>query len=262
MNQRRLLLIETSCLLALVGGVASLCAQEAGSLPPPTRPLVRRLHPAPVEPNMVTLPAGTKIPLRLESPITTKTARPGDAVYARTAFPVVVNEQIVIPAGSYVQGAIAQLKRAGRVKGKAEMVVYFQTLIFPSGYTLQLSGAVDNVPGSESGRVKDKEGTIQGDSSKGKDAGTVAKGAEYGSMVGVIAGGVKGAPLTGLAGGGAAGAAVGLATVLLTRGPDIRFEVGSMMETALERPLQVDINRIRPRGMFPVGSGAGWVTPE
>src|ERR1700731_4602710 len=57
-----------------------------------------------VDPNVVTIPAGTKIPLSLKQAISTKNAREGDSVYAETAFPFVVNERVIIPAGSYIQG--------------------------------------------------------------------------------------------------------------------------------------------------------------
>lgn len=243
------LLVGGLSLLFLASSVAF--AQDEGPMPPPTRPLVQRRQPQAAEPRIVTLPAGTKVPMSLRHPITTKTAREGDSVYAVTSFPVVLEDQIVIPEGTYVQGEITQVKRAGKVKGRAELVVHFRTMIFPSGYTVQLSGAIDSVPGSESGRVKDKEGTIEGDSSKGKDAEKIGKATGVGAGVGSVAGISRGRSLSGMGIGGAAGAAVGLGAVLFTRGPDVRFEVGSMMETVLERPLDVDMNRVGyPRRPF------------
>ena len=198
----------------------------------PTRPANGELS------QEITLPAGTKIPLALKHAITTKSAHEGDAVYAETTFPVVVSDHIVIPAGCYVQGTISNVKRAGRVKGRAEVLVHFNTLIFTNGYTVLLPGAIDNVPGIETGKMKDKEGTIQGDSSKGKDAATIAQAAGMGGLIGAAADGGKGAGI-----GGAAGGVIGLATVLLTRGPDVRLEAGSTMETVLERPIVVDMSR-------------------
>src|ERR1700733_6987737 len=55
------------------------------------------------DPNVITIPAGTKIPLSLAQAISTKNAREGDAVYATTAFPFVMDNHVVVPAGSYVQ---------------------------------------------------------------------------------------------------------------------------------------------------------------
>jgi hypothetical protein len=204
-------------------------------------PKLREERPAVGNPSVeVTLPPGTKIPLALKHAITTKTAHDGDAVYAETTFPVVINDRIIIPAGSFVQGAISNVKRPGRVKGRAEVLVHFNTLILPNGYTLLLPGAVDNVPGLDTGKMKDKEGTVQGDGSKGKDAARIAESAGTGGLIGAAADGGKGAAV-----GGAGGGIIGLATVLLSRGPDLRLEAGSTMETVLERPLTVDMARAK-----------------
>jgi hypothetical protein len=189
----------------------------------------------------ITVPAGTQIPLKLAQGISTKSAKVGDAVYAETVFPITSNDRIVIPAGTYVQGRISDIKRPGRVKGRAEFLMHFTTMIFRSGYSVMLPGAVENLPGSEKQTVRDKEGTIQQDSTKGKDAGTVARRAGEGAVVGaVVDRGVRGAGI-----GGGAGAAVGLATVLLTRGPDVTLHAGTSVQIVLERPLFLDGSKIR-----------------
>ena len=88
--------------------------------------------------------------------------------------------------------------------------------------------------------VKDKEGTIQGDSSKGKDAGTIVGTAVPGAGIGAIAGGAKGAGVGALSGG-----ALGLATVLLTRGPEIQLAVGDSIEMVLERSITINQTKVR-----------------
>jgi type IV secretion system protein VirB10 len=228
-------------LLSISAGLAQTGPVDINSPQQATSPKLKESRPAPSNPaDEVTLPPGTKIPLALKHAITTKSAHEGDAVYAETTFPVVVNNQIIIPAGSYVQGAISNVKRPGRVKGRAEVLVHFNTLILPNGYTLLLPGAVDNVPGMDNGRMKDKEGTVQGDSNKAKDVGRVAEATATGGLIGAAVDGGKGA-----AAGAAGGGIIGLATVLLSRGPDLRLEAGSTMETALERPLTVDMARAK-----------------
>ena len=84
--------------------------------------------PAP-DPNVVTIPAGTRIPLSLKQAISTKNAREGDAVYAETVFPYVVDNHVIVPAGSYVQGKIAHVERAGHGKGRAEILMHFTSII-------------------------------------------------------------------------------------------------------------------------------------
>jgi len=188
----------------------------------------------------VTIPAGTKVLLQLKSPIDTKHARPGDGVYCQTSFPVTQDNVVVIPAGTYVKGEIAEVKRAGRVKGRAEVLFHFNTMIFPGGYTVDLPGALEDEPGAVNHSVTDKEGTVKADSQKGKDAGTIAKGGATGSVVGAVVGrSFKDAGI-----GGGIGAAVGLAQVLLTRGQDVRIEQGTSLEMVLQRSLTVEISRV------------------
>src|SRR5438874_12740018 len=71
-------------------------------------PALSSSHPS--NANEITIPAGTKVPVALKNTISTKANHEGDPVYAQTTFPVVVNDKILIPAGTYVQGRIVQIK--------------------------------------------------------------------------------------------------------------------------------------------------------
>ena len=186
------------------------------------------------------VPAGTKVPLTLTQGITTKTAKEGDPVYAQTAFPITQNNRIVIPAGSYVQGVVRRVVRPGRVKGRAELQMNFTSMIFPNGYTVLLPATVQGVPGSQNVDTKGTEGTIEGQSSKGKDAATIAKTTAAGAGIGAISGSGKGAGI-----GAAAGSAIGIATVLMTRGPEIQLDPGSSVEMILERELNLEGAKLR-----------------
>src|SRR5271157_5621739 len=186
------------------------------------------------------VPSGTKIPLTLTQGITSKTAKEGDPVYAQTAFPVTQENRIVIPAGSYVQGVVRRVVRPGRVKGRAELQMSFTSMIFPNGYTVLLPATVEGVPGSQNVNTKGSEGTIQSEGSKGKDAATIAKTTAAGAGIGAISGSGKGAGI-----GAAAGGALGIATVLLTRGPEIQLDPGSSVEMILERELNLEGAKLR-----------------
>jgi hypothetical protein len=54
----------------------------------------------------------------------------------------------MIPAGTFVKGVVDSSKRAGRIKGKAELQFHLTSLIYPNRYTLDIAAAVDQVPGS------------------------------------------------------------------------------------------------------------------
>jgi type IV secretion system protein VirB10 len=196
-----------------------------------------------VDPNIVTIPAGTKIPLSLKQAISTKNAREGDAVYAETAFPFVVNDRVIVPAGSYIQGKVSRVERGGRMKGRAEILIHFTSMIYPSGYTVMLPGSVENTPGADNKGVKDAEGTIQQDKDTGKKIEEAAKGGVYGGSGGALAGGLAGG-LNGARIGGAAGAAAGIGWALLKRGSDVKLDVGTSIEMEIQRAITVDARRI------------------
>src|ERR1700676_4406590 len=197
-----------------------------------------------VDPNIVTIPAGTKIPLSLKQAISTKNAREGDAVYAETAFPFVVDHRVIVPAGSFIQGKISHVERGGRLKGRAEILMHFTSMIYPSCYTVMLPGSVENTPGADSTGVKDKEGTIQADKDTGKRVEEAAKGAAIGGTVGSV-GGLAAGGLNGARYGGLAGIAGGVAWALLKHGPDVKLPVGTSIEMEIQRPISVDASRIQ-----------------
>ena len=185
------------------------------------------------------IPSGTKVPLKLDHAISTKESRDGDAVYAETTFPVVVNDRVLIPSGTYVQGRISRIQRAGRVKGRAEVQMHFTTLIYPSGYTVMLPGAVENAPGVDNTNMKGEEGTIRGDSQTAEKVGTVAGSTATGTVIGAATGGAKGALIgTGI------GGAVGSAIALLSRGHDVKIDAGTTLEMVIQRDIPVDAKRV------------------
>ncbi len=212
---------------------------------PNSPPATLATSPAPAhDPSAITIPAGTRIPLSLKQAISSKNAREGDAVYAETAFPFVVADRVVVPAGSYVQGRIAHVERAGHGKGRSEILMHFTSIIYPTGYTVMLPGSVQNTPGADNKSVKDSEGTIQQDSDTGKKVEDAAKNGVYGTLGGATAGGLATGGLNGARVGAGVGAAAGVAWALLKRGPDVKLDVGTSIEMEIQRPITVDATRI------------------
>jgi outer membrane lipoprotein SlyB len=226
-------------------GQASDTPKPENPAPNPTPAVAAQPTPASVgNSNAYTIPAGTKIPLALKQAISTKNAREGDAVYAETVFPFVVDNRVIVPSGSYIQGKIAHVERAGHGRGRSEILMHFTSIIFPSGYTVMLPGSVENTPGAEDKSVKDQEGTIQQDSDTGKKIEDAAKNGTYGTIGGATAGGLATGGLNGARVGAGAGAAAGIAWALLKRGPDVKLEVGTSIEMEIQRPITVDASRI------------------
>ena len=220
------------CMLLLAG----IAAAQSTLTPAPRAPSVESEKP------MLIIPVGTRVPLSLKQAISTKTAKDGDPIYAETAFPFVVNDRVVIPAGTYVQGKVTRVQRGGHVKGRAELLVHFTSMIYPSGYTVMLGGSVENTPGAEKTSMKDSEGTIRQDSDVGKKVGAAAEGAGTGALIGAVTGGGKGAGI-----GAGAGGLAGLAIGMLSRGADVRLPPGTSIEMEIQREVRVDPSRISSR---------------
>ena len=186
-----------------------------------------------------TVPTGTKMLLQLRSAINTKSAQPGDGVYLVSAFPVVVGNRVMIPAGVYVQGVVDRVARAGRVHGRAQLDMHFTSIIFPNGTVVEIPGMVNSLPGAQKQAVnKDGEGTIEQSADKTRNMGKVAEvSVPTGATVGSIGGLDSGHPLAG----GIAGVGAGLATAglvsLFTRGADVNIESGTQVEMVFQRPL-------------------------
>lgn len=191
-------------------------------------------------PAQIVVPAGTRLPLVLHNSITTRSAMPGDPVYLETTFPILVNDRIVMPAGTFVQGEVTEAKRAAKGKGGAEVRVRLTSLVLPNGYTAKFDAVPTNAgTGGSEYADKNKEGQITNDRDKGADAATVIKTTGAGAGIGAIAKGVEGAGI-----GAAVGATVGLAAVLSTRGPDAELPRGTSLDVMLDRPLYLDAAKI------------------
>lgn len=210
--------------------------------------------PAPDE-KVFRLDPGTKIPLNLINSISTRSTAPGDRVYLETAFPVMADGKIVIPPGSYVAGTVTSVKRAGKIKGRSELFLRFDSLTLPNGVTRDFRGSINSLDGTSSEKVDRSEGKVKGDSNKGDDAIKVGEAAGWGTTIGGIAG--RSGKAAGI--GAAAGAAAGLAGVLMSRGPDAVLERGTTIEMVLDRPLtfkgeELNFGGYQPR---PLSGGPG-----
>jgi hypothetical protein len=187
--------------------------------------------------NTVEVEPGTHILLSMINSVSTKAAAVGDRIYLETAFPVLCGARIVIPQGSWVAGTITHVKRPGRVKGRGELQVRFDSITLPNGISRSFRsdlGALDARSGEKLNREK---GTITSAGNKKGDtetiAGTATTGTIIGSGIGAAAGGIaRGAGI-----GAGAGAAAGILGVLLSRGPDAMLTKGSTIEMVLDRPL-------------------------
>src|ERR1035438_2798414 len=216
----------------LAGGLA---AQDPQAAAPPT--VARKA-------DGYTLVPGTRVPLSLINSISTKHSHEGDRVYLETAFPILANGRIVIPVGSWVKGTVTEVKKPGRVKGRGELYIRFDTLTLPNGVSRDLRSRMDSMDASSSGELDRTEGKVKSEGNKAGDLKTVAETTGAGASVGAIAGNAMGHGLAGLGAGAAAGLAGGLIYVLASRGPDAVIAKGSTVEMVLDRSIAFNASDI------------------
>jgi hypothetical protein len=185
-----------------------------------------------------TVDTGTHVPLSLINSVSTKNAIPGDRVYLESVFPILVDGRIVIPPGSYVMGTITEIRRPGKVKGRGEFHLRFDSLTLPNGTTRDFRAHVTGLDGRASEELDHKEGTIRSEGNKAGDVRTVAETAAAGASIGALAGSVSGATGMGAAIGAGAGAAAALAGVMFSRGPEAVLAKGTTIEMILDRQVQ------------------------
>jgi hypothetical protein len=116
----------------------------------------------------LTVPAGTHIALALRNAVDTKHSKEGDRIYLETIYPVAAGGRIAIPRGSFVNGTVTISKPAGRVKGKGELFIRFDSLTLPSGATRDFRSRLNSAEGA---KVDREEGKVTGERDTGKDVG-------------------------------------------------------------------------------------------
>jgi hypothetical protein len=145
-----------------------------------------------------------------------------EPVQAHVAKAIVIDGVTVIPEDSGVKGVVTEATRAGKVEGRAQVAVRFDSVV-PRGqderYSIQ-SGVVRRIAPSE----------------KKKDAAKIAVPAAGGAIIGGVVGGKKGAVIGGAVGGGA-----GTAVVLTDRGQEVRLEKGAAISVKLAEALTVRV---------------------
>lgn len=185
---------------------------SASSTPAAARPSFREL----------TIPAGTSLPLLLDTPVGSDSSKVEQPVRGHLSRAVTIDGVEALPEGSVISGYVTEAVRAGKTKGRARLGMKFDS-VEPAGseerYSLETS-AVERIAPSE----------------KKKDAAKIAVPAAGGAIVGGIVGGGKGAAIGAAVGGGA-----GTAVVMTDRGQEVRFGKGAALTVKLARPLVVRI---------------------
>lgn len=194
--------------------------------PPRTRtPVTRTTPPAPpARPATRTLGVGARFDMAATDTISSRTAKTGDAFTARVVEDVRnAAGQVVIPAGSVVNGRITDVKPAPNPRTPGTLTLSV-TSVTVGGNSYPIEGAIDSVETTHKGR-----GVTTGDAAK------VGAGAVAGAVLGRVIGGNRKGTIIGGVVGGIAGA--GVATT--TKDSDIVLPAGAHIIVRLTKELAV-----------------------
>ncbi len=172
----------------------------------------------PPKPVYAVIPAGTRVEVRLLNAIGSAENKDGDRFTATLDQDLTADGKVVAPRGSSVTGKVISATPSGRVKGRANMAIALTEIQLKSAtYPLQTNTL-----------------SFEAEGTKKKDALKVGGGAGIGAAIGAIAGGGKGAAI-----GAAIGAGAGTATVLATKGKEVKLGAEDKLSFVLREDLQV-----------------------
>lgn len=169
---------------------------------------------------ILTVPEGTRIAVRLEQGISTEKNNAGDPFNATLDGQLAANGKIVAPRGTAVTGILTNVTDAGRVQGRASLTMTLRHLIVGGkDYTLSTQPL-----------------TLVARSTKKKDAKIIGGTAAAGALIGALAGGGKGAAIGAGVGGGS-----GAGYVLATKGEPVAYGPETRFTFALTEPLGLPV---------------------
>jgi hypothetical protein len=184
-------------------------------------PVASKATPAePPKPRQYVLSAGTAIPVRTTSSLSTKTTAAGSTFTATLREALKVDGVELAPAGANVTGVVVSSDSGGRVKGKASIAVALRS--------------IETTQGPIAIQTNSRSAVAQSTVKRDVVRGGIMTGA--GAAIGAIAGGGKGAAIGALAGGGA-----GAGTALATKGAPAEIPAESALNFTLKAPVTVTV---------------------
>ena len=186
--------------------------------------------------HVVTIPVGSAIPAVTSMELSTANLQPNQYIGLTLNQPFYYNNTLIAPAGSVINGNVAEVKNAQRTGRNARLRVVFTNITTPYGQTIPITGYI---------KTSDNTGTLVGGTAMDttKDyAKDLAVGAGSGAVMGVIGAAVSGGSIgKGAALMTAVGAGMGLAKSLWDKGGEIVIPANSQLEIILAQPATVSV---------------------
>lgn len=171
----------------------------------------------------LTVAADSVIGVRMETTVSSETAKVEDKVEARVVRDVRTGGAVAIPAGSRLLGSVVTVERGGKFKEQGRLGIRFNTLVLADGTRQPITTETIT-----------RFGEPRGQSS----AARIGGGAVVGAILGAIAGGAKGAAIGAAAGGGA-----GTATVVTRDPSEATLKSGDEVTARILSPVTITVER-------------------
>jgi hypothetical protein len=182
--------------------------------------------------NSLSLPTGTALKMKLQTPLSTSTSKVGESFTGRITEPVLFEGRTMIPIGATVQGRVTKLTEPRRIAGKPTIGIYPESLVLPNGERFLLSATLVDT-NRRGGSDVNEEGQFKGPGHDGSDLAELGVGTGTGLALGALIDGGKGALV-----GGAVGATLTVGH-WLSKHRNAYLPAGSEMVMELSRPLQM-----------------------
>ena len=170
--------------------------------------------------NRVTVPAGTRILIRMVDSVDSSKQKAGYRFTATLEANLQAYDVMVAPRGTTVYGMLAQASSSGRFKGSSQL-------------TLELTDIVIN---GTAHPLMTTDYEVKGKGEGGETTKKVLGGAGLGALIGGIAGGGKGAGI-----GALVGLAGGTALSATKKGEQVSVPSETLLEFRLEDPAELPI---------------------
>jgi hypothetical protein len=164
------------------------------------------------------IPNGTQVVAVLNNDLSTQNIREGERFTMTVRSPGQYD-------GATIEGSVTSVNRGGRITGRSEMTLDFDTIRLRDGRSYRFAGILESVrtPSGDVVRV-DNEGAVRESDQTNKTVTRTAIGTAVGAIIGAIAGGGKGAAIGAVIGAGAGAGSVyvqGPNDIDLTAGTEI-----------------------------------------
>ena len=209
---------------------------------PPIAPKPEEAKPAPIAPEPIipppTLPATVEIPactpieVVLDTPLSTKITKKGQAVTFRTARALPLGDQLELPAETAFTGSVVEVKRPGGFGKAGAMRVLVERVELENGPSAAVVAHLDSAD------IKGK-GRITTDNSGATDLYSLATYTLQGTLLGSAIKGGKGAAV-----GAGAGAMAALIIMMSRKGPDLYLEPGMPFVVILDQSVSLPAKEI------------------